>query len=148
MIIYLLLTVFHLNSVDVTEVRRLFTIASKEEAANTKMFELTSGYTMAYKPVVYGYHAAAEMTKANHTSWPVSKLSHFSKGKNQLEEVIRKYPNEIELRYIRFAVQNGSPFFLGYKEDMAADKKIILAKLDQQDWSFDFKNTVKAVLKQ
>jgi hypothetical protein len=75
-------------------------------------------------------------------------LSHFSKGKNQLEEVIRKYPNEIELRYIRFAVQNGSPFFLGYKEDMAADKKIILAKLDQQDWSFDFKNTVKAVLKQ
>lgn len=148
MMFYLLLSLLHVNSVDMSEVRRLFTIASKDEAANNQVFDLTSGYTMDYKPVIFAYHAAAEMTKANHTSWPLSKLNHFNKGKFDLEKVIAKYPNEIELRYIRYAIQNGSPSFLRYKDNMASDKKKIKANLDKQKWPSDFKNTVNTVIEQ
>jgi len=148
MIIYFLISLLHVNAVDMSEVRRLFTIASKNEVANTQMFELTDGYTMDYKPVVYAYHAAAEMTKANHTAWPISKLSHFTKGKTQLEKVIAKYPQLLELRYIRYAVQNGSPSFLGYKENMASDKKKIKANINKQDWPAGFKKTVNTVIEQ
>lgn len=146
MIQFILLSIFSINATSIVEVRELFKTAADVEADNDKLFEMTSGYTMDYKPIIYGYHAAAEMTKANHTLWPLAKLEHFNTGKHKLEKVITKYPEMAELRYIRYAVQNGSPDFLGYKGKMSEDKKYLEAHMDEQSWPSSFKATVKAVL--
>jgi hypothetical protein len=67
----LLITAFFFSSVDAEEMRSLFSQASENVTANKQLMELTDGYTMDYKPVVYAYHAAAEMTMANHVLWPL-----------------------------------------------------------------------------
>ena len=59
----LLLLIFAPN-VDLPEIRQLFTMAADDKEACDKLFELKDGYTLDYKPVVYAYHAAAEMTHA------------------------------------------------------------------------------------
>lgn len=147
MIQYILFSIFSFNATSIVEVRELFKTAADIEADNEKLFDLTSGYTMDYKPIIYAYNAASKMTKANHTMWPLSKLEHFNTGKNKLEKVIAKYPDMAELRYIRYAVQNGSPDFLGYKTNMAEDKRYLLNHMEDQTWPSSFKNTVRAVLK-
>jgi hypothetical protein len=73
-------------------------------------------------------------------------LSYFNKGKAKLEQVLKKYPDNIEIRYIRYAVQKGSPDFLGYRSNMKEDKIKIKAKINDTDWSNAFKIIVKKVI--
>jgi hypothetical protein len=144
--ILLLVTAFFVSSVDTEEMRSLFSQASENETANRQLMQLTDGYTMDYKPIVYAYHAAAEMTMANHVLWPISKLSYFNGGKTKLESVISKYNTIVELRYVRFAVQSGSPSFLGYKDDMANDEAFIRENMSSTTWSKSFKTGVYQLL--
>lgn len=67
-----------------------------------------------------GYKGALLMMKAAYAWMPTDKLNYFNQGKALLEEAIRKEPSNVELRYIRFSVQESVPSFLGYdhrKED-------------------------------
>lgn len=132
--------------IEMTDIRSLFSKASENEDACEELMKITDGYTMDYKPVVYAYHAAAEMTMANHVLWPGSKYGYFSDGKAKLEKVAAKYPDEIEIRYVRFAVQSGSPSFLGYKSDMESDENFIRKNIDHSNWPTQFKNSVLALL--
>jgi hypothetical protein len=43
-----------------------------------------------------------------------------------LEDAIHSKPDNIELRFLRFAIQSEIPFFLGYNDAVEMDKKIIL----------------------
>ncbi|MEZ4922601.1 MAG: hypothetical protein R2780_05455 [Crocinitomicaceae bacterium] len=141
-LLYILLS----SSVQMDDIRQLFTTAAEDESTCEQLMKTTDGYTMDYKPVVFAYHAAAEMTMANHVMWPVSKLSYFNGGKRKLEEVASKYNTDVEIRYVRFAVQSGSPSFLGYKDDMAQDEAYIRKNMDKTDWSSSFKKDVIALL--
>ena len=124
------------------EIRSLFTKAAEVEKCNNELLKLTDGYTLDYKPIVYAYHAAAEMTMANHTYWPISKLNYFNSGKDKLEKAVRSYPNLLEIRYIRYAIQKGSPGFLDYQSNLEEDRKMILENLKNEDWSPSFKSQV------
>ena len=148
MIIALVIASLRLIAVDMAEVRYLFTVAEKSEKSCKELLEATEGYTMDYAPLTYAYHAAAEMTMANHVTWPGTKLSHFNKGKKMLEKVIGKYPKKVELRYIRFAVQYGSPSFLGYRDDLDTDRNFVLANLDNADVPKDHKELMKKTVNQ
>lgn len=74
------------------------------------------------QPLLYGYKGCATMIMAKHSFNPFNKLSFFKKGKNILETAINKDPENIELRYLRLAVQINTPSFLGYKDDIKNDK--------------------------
>lgn len=73
-----------------------------------------------------GYLGAYTMIKANHVFSLIQKLKFFNTGKDMLEESISKLPNDIELRYIRYAIQISVPKFLGYSKNRAADKKVMM----------------------
>lgn len=128
------------------EIRDLFAKASTDEAANTKLFELTNSYSLTTFPIYYAYNAGAEMTLANHVTWPGTKLEYFNAGKTRLEAAVAKYPKNVEIRYIRYCVQQGCPFFLDYASNLAEDKKFILANMNQTDWSESYKKQVKEFL--
>ena len=131
---------------DLDKMRSLFEIASKDETANEKLMKISDGYTLDYKPVVFAYHAAAELTMANHVTWPGNKLSYFNGGKYKLEAVIKKYSSNIEIRFIRFAVQSGSPSFLGYKSNMTEDEELIRKNISKSNWSVSFQKDVLTLL--
>lgn len=134
--------------VDFGEVRDLFTVASKDEAACEKLIKLTDGYTMDYKPVIFAYNAAAEMTMANHYTWPGSKLKTFRNGRIKLESVVKKYNSSVEIRYIRYAVQKGSPDFLNYKTDLDTDRQFIKKNLGKSKLPPGQKEIIKATIAQ
>ncbi len=136
-----------LSASDMNEVRELFTAAAESEAKNEQLLKITDGYTVDYKPVVYAYHAAAEMTMANHTFWPLSKFNYFNSGKDKLEKAVKKYPQNVEIRYIRYAVQKESPGFLDYQSNLTEDRNMILKNYHQTNWPSHFKNKVIAFVK-
>jgi hypothetical protein len=66
------------------------------------------------------------MMMANYVFSPFRKMSYFSKGKNLLEKSIEKQKDNIELRFLRFAVQTSIPFFLGYGSSVKQDKLLLI----------------------
>ncbi len=133
-------------SVDMQHIRDLFARSNVDEAANEKLIDLTENYSMLSNPVLYAYHAGGIMARANHTIWPTSKLDYFNEGKELLERVVKRFPDNVEIRFVRFNVQQGAPGFLDYSDDMTADKKIILAGMDKLDWSASYKKEIREYL--
>ncbi len=65
---------------------------------------------------------------AKHATNPLSKYSYFNKGKKALENALKKDPNNLEIRLMRFISQEQTPAFLGYNKDLKSDKTFILAE--------------------
>ena len=72
-----------------------------------------------------GYLGAGLMIKAKHEKKLYNKWKNFKIGKKQLEDAIRAEPNCIELRKIRYHIQNNIPRFLNYKNNRKEDEIFI-----------------------
>lgn len=81
-------------------------------------------------PVLGAYKACASMMMAGYVLNPVLKLSYFNEGKELLEKCINSASLNIELHYLRFAMQSEAPSFLGYTGYISKDKKFILEKVN------------------
>ena len=115
------------------EVRSLFIRAASDESACKKLVQMLRPYTEKTNPLLSGYRGNATMMMAKYVFNPISKISHFNRGKSVLENAIRADPENIELLFLRFCTQANSPGFLGYKENMEKDKKMILSNLASVD---------------
>jgi hypothetical protein len=67
------------------------------------------------------YLGAFQAIWANHTYNPVSKLSSFNKGKNNIEKAVKADPVNVEIRILRLSVQRQCPGFLGYNSNIKDD---------------------------
>lgn len=50
----------------------------------------------------------------------------FKESKQLLEELISENFDEVELRYIRYAIQRQAPKILGYYKNIAGDMQVLL----------------------
>lgn len=112
-------------------VRDLYQQAADSEKKCKELLRALESYDENNHPLFAGYKGSANMIMAKHVSNPLNKLSHFNKGKRQLEKAIEKRPKNVELRCLRFAVQSNVPGFLGYKDEIKADRKFILSEYPQ-----------------
>jgi hypothetical protein len=115
----------------IAEVRDWYQKAEQKEKACRHLIDLLQGYTEKNHPLFAGYKACATMMMAKHVINPLSKLSWFIKGKDQLEAALEQEHNNIELRFLRFANQTNIPGFLGYRSDIDKDKNFLLKSLPQ-----------------
>ena len=72
-----------------------------------------------------GYLGGLQTIWANHVFSPISKLNTFKEGKKNIEQAIKKEPNNVELRFIRLSVQKNAPSFLGYQSNIKEDIQFI-----------------------
>lgn len=79
-----------------------------------------------------GYYALATMIQAKLYGNPFTKLSFFNKGKKILEESIVSAPENMELRFLRFAVQTEIPGILLYFDKIDEDKSMLDKYLAEQ----------------
>lgn len=112
---------------NISEVRKNYKEAAEKEEAAKKLMELTENSDK--QPVLLGYKAASHMLMAKYVANPFSKLSHFNRGKDMFSEAIEADKDNIELRFLRYAVQSEAPAFLGYRDNLEEDKNIILTEL-------------------
>lgn len=110
------------------EIRLLHQQAATSEKHCRKLINILDNYNENNEPILAGYKASATMMMAKFAFNPFSKLSYFKKGKKMLETAIESRPENIELRFLRFAIQTNVPAFLGYDDQVEADKAFLLAR--------------------
>ena len=124
LIILLTLTLSAVSN-ELSELRKLYPKAASNkentEAFYNKAFKLTSD-----DPIAMGYKGVAYTLKAKFDSALLKKKENFIKGVELLEASIAKMPENVELRVLRMSVQENSPKFLNYNENLEEDKKLIL----------------------
>jgi len=87
-----------------------------------KMVENPSAKILAYKGAL-----EAIMTR---TTWNFfKKLDYLRKSEQSFKESVSKAPNSIEVRFMRMAVQYDIPRYLGFSNDLNADKEFIIANI-------------------
>jgi hypothetical protein len=67
------------------------------------------------------YLSAAEAMMAEEVFNPYTKYRHFTNGTKQLDDLINKNQQNIEMRFLRLMIQKESPSFLGYRDDIGDD---------------------------
>lgn len=127
LILFLSLMEIKAQSLDMKDIRVDFKYGVKDENICLENLNLLSKY--AGSSVEKGYLAAYQIFMAKHTFNPFKKMSHFNKGKDQLEELIAQEPENVELRYIRLCIQFYSPKILGYQINIEEDKMYVMNNL-------------------
>lgn len=76
--------------------------------------------------VMVGFKAISEMIQAKHAFSPISKVSHFKKGKRLLELAISKDASNPELIFFRYTTQVNVPAMLNYSANVKADRQLLV----------------------
>ena len=114
------------NTPKLAEVRMLYRQAATEERSCVSLLELLNTYNDKNNTLMLGYKGAITMMMAKYKLNPLAKLAHFNEGKNILQAAIEEDGRNVELRFLRFAAQSSAPSFLGYQDDLMADKRMVL----------------------
>jgi hypothetical protein len=83
--------------------------------------------------IVLAYLGSAQAVRAKFAWNPVSKVAHLKEGFANINKAIAKDPNNLEVRFLRFSLEFHVPKFLGYSENLSADKNKIITILEQKD---------------
>ena len=98
--------------------------------------------------VLRAYYGASKALMAEVVSNPYSKLSYFKEGKELIEDAIKSDPNDAELRYVRFMIQQNTPDFLDYNGEMERDFAYLKTSIQNSEmkttWMLEFSQYLKA----
>lgn len=137
--------VFISTDVDITEVRRDYKNAVISKAI---AFELNSKLEVISKndaKVFVAYKGAVISITAKYKSSNKLKSSTFKSGVSLIEYAVENDADNIEVRFVRLSVQQNSPRFLKYHNDIESDKSFILNNFNSIQ-SSDFKNYLKGYI--
>ena len=121
----LALTNFQAKDISLSGLRELYIESSFQVDKANKLYELTKNNSIENNYKKFTYHAIAILLRSKFSLNPIYKLKSFKEGKEQLEKVINQYPKDIELRFLRLCVQDGTPAILDYKLNMDEDSQFI-----------------------
>ncbi|MGO1596130.1 MAG: hypothetical protein ACTHZ1_02170 [Sphingobacterium sp.] len=115
------------QTLDLNAVRNDFNKGVKNEALCKRHLLLLN--EQANSPLEKAYAAAFHMFMAKHTGNPFKKMNYFKEGRDRLEQQLNANPNNVELRFIRLSIQYHIPKYLGYHDDIEADKDYVMNHL-------------------
>lgn len=128
-LLLLLATKTHSAEPEHREVKRLFEAAVNSKDSADRLLEMLSGIDLSSSPLFICYKGAAEMIRCRYGLNPIHKFSRFKKGRSLIEAAVKKEPDNLEIRFLRFAIQTNIPAFLNYKDHITKDKKYLLSNV-------------------
>lgn len=84
-------------------------------------------------PIITAYEASAKALLANYSWNPISKISYLKEAQVLLAEAVQMDAQNIEIRFLRFYIENSIPAFLGLSKNLEEDKMVILDNIDAFD---------------
>lgn len=114
---------------DMEEVKTLFEASAYSRSSADRLLKLLSKVDHSSSPVLICYKGVAEMMQAKYGFNPINKFRRFKRGKNLIEEAVKKEPDNLEIRFLRFVIQTNLPAFLNYNEQINEDKRFLLNNL-------------------
>lgn len=114
------------QTLDLSKIRDLYSraplIKSDALQLNQLMIQVD---TATASGVLACYKGANEMIQAKYTLNPMAKLDKFNKGKQLITKAVARDTFNLEVRFIRYTIQSNLPSFLGYHNNLSADKKFL-----------------------
>ena len=131
--VFIFTQILNAQQLDLHQLRSVYVQASLEQEQSNELFDLTESATIESDYLGFAYHAVAYTLQSKHTMNPLIKFSCFKEGKNKLEQVIDQYPNELELRFLRYCIQKNIPDFLDYSSNLKQDSLFIIEEIINSD---------------
>lgn len=104
----------------------------------------------AYKqitPVITAYEAAAKALIAKHSWNPVTKVSSLKEAMTLLNKAVDLDKMNLEIRFLRLYIENSLPSYIGMKDNIAEDKKLIVENIQLLDSSDLNADIIQYILK-
>lgn len=96
--------------------------------------------------VLIAYQAATRILMSHHSWLPMEKLFYLKEAMALFREAVRKAPDNVEVRFLRFSIEHSLPPYLGESVNLADDKAAILQGLERyRDFALD-EQELKAML--
>lgn len=118
----------------IVELRKQYMIGLHDLDSTPKVYQIFKSVKEPSGKVL-GYTGALQaiMTK---TTWNLfKKMSFLRQSEVSFNSAVGKAPKDIEIRFMRMAVQFEIPEYLGFSEDMETDRKFIIENIDNFDTS-------------
>ena len=130
---------------DIIELRELYYSSTDSKINTDKLVEYLKHITLNSSPIHKGYKSMSFFLISKHSLNPIDKLSFFKQGVKWLESSIKNNYNNIELRFLRFSVQNNSPLFLNYNNYIEDDRDYLVGNYKYLE-DEDLKNRISNYL--
>ena len=130
LIIFVAYFVFFAN-VDIAEIRYLYKQADDSQQYASELEGKLVNITKSDDKVLVAYKGAVTSMIAKYQKGVKLKKEFFENGVSLVEFAIGSEPENIEIRFVRLSVQQNSPKFLNYNNEIEEDKKFILNYFDQ-----------------
>lgn len=117
---------------DMTKLRELYQKAALNKQDARLLNEWAATIDTGSLPVLVCYKGANYMIQAKYTINPINKYNKFTQGRDLMEAAIKKDTADLEMRFIRYAVQNNLPAFLGYDGHKENDRHFLLRNIREQ----------------
>jgi len=85
---------------------------------------------LPYSPTSQAYQAAAEALIAKYSWNPISKIQYLNSAKDLLTQAVSHDNKNIEIRFLRFYIENSLPAYLGKNQNGKEDKQVIIDNLE------------------
>lgn len=138
---FVLLVAFTAPS-NIAQLRSEYLKAQSSSSAVDKLMSLTNGQSDALSKA---YRGAAWAFKAKHHFNPAKKLDYVKTGLLTLNQAVTIDPKDIEVRFIRFSIEENIPSIVSFTSHLKEDKQFILDNIDK---NHGFYSTIKGYLKQ
>ncbi|MEM9932403.1 MAG: hypothetical protein AAF824_02270 [Bacteroidota bacterium] len=113
---------------ELPQIRTLYQESVTSEHKARKLWTTLSRYK-GKDAVMIAYKASARALLANHDWNPYHKLQYLKEAMEWFKLAVKGSPPNIEIRFLRFAVQHHMPAFLGLSAPIERDKQIILTNI-------------------
>lgn len=126
----LFLSLFLLSSSSVDELntaRIYFQNGRNDKSAAEKLQTLTAGKESA---ILKAYNGAAVAILAKHSSNPYKKLEYLKKGLSIINNAVLQDAADLEIRFVRFAVEENIPNFVSFTSHLESDTKMLIKNLN------------------
>ncbi len=106
---------------NLTQIRKDYYNAVNNEKVAEK-FYLDLRARNSSEPIILAYLGSAQAIRAKHAFNPYHKITYLKSGLNTLETAVKASPQNLEIRFLRFSLEQNVPSFLGYSKHLDTDR--------------------------
>lgn len=89
-----------------------------------------------YPILIKAYYGGLLSIKSRNAFWPFTKLGYFNDSMELLSKAVEQSPENLEIRFIRFAILHHIPGFLGHSIEKQEDAEKIYSLIQKKDYTF------------
>lgn len=121
-------------------VRAYFLSANEQESALDRLKTLTQNPST---PVMKAYYGASKAIEAKYLYNPYRKLESLKSGLKIINQAADLDATELEIRFVRFAVESNIPGFISFTSHVESDKNMLINNLNSKHGHYQ---TIKSYL--